>query len=47
VPNYAFRLYEAVFSVEPTDLWQFLYFITFLLYYLHHAVLFYMFANKL
>ncbi|KAI1718969.1 7 transmembrane receptor (rhodopsin family) domain-containing protein [Ditylenchus destructor] len=43
VPNYAFRLYEAVFNVEQTDLWQFLFFMTYLLYYLHHAVLFYMY----
>ena len=43
VPNYAFRLYEALFNVEQTHLWQLLYFFTFLLYYLHHAVLFYMY----
>ncbi|CAD5210571.1 unnamed protein product [Bursaphelenchus xylophilus] len=43
VPNYAFRLYEAVFNVEQTALWQFLFFTTYLLYYLHHAVLFYMY----
>ncbi|CAK5076341.1 unnamed protein product [Meloidogyne enterolobii] len=38
VPNYAFRLYDALFNVEQTHLWLLLYFITFLLYYLHHAV---------
>nr|CAD2203033.1 unnamed protein product [Meloidogyne enterolobii] len=43
VPNYAFRLYDALFNVEQTHLWLLLYFITFLLYYLHHAVLFYMY----
>ncbi|KAH7722373.1 Protein F16C3.1 [Aphelenchoides avenae] len=43
VPNYAFRLYEAIFDVRPTHLWQFLFFMTYLLYYLHHAVLFYMY----
>ncbi|CAD5207404.1 unnamed protein product [Bursaphelenchus okinawaensis] len=43
VPNYAFRLYEAVFNVEQSALWQFLFFTTYLLYYLHHAVLFYMY----
>ncbi|KAL3088304.1 hypothetical protein niasHT_023864 [Heterodera trifolii] len=43
VPNYAFRLYEAVFDVQQTHLWQFAFFITYLLYYLHHAVLFYMY----
>uniref|UniRef100_A0A915ERY2 G-protein coupled receptors family 1 profile domain-containing protein n=1 Tax=Ditylenchus dipsaci TaxID=166011 RepID=A0A915ERY2_9BILA len=43
VPNYAFRLYEAVFIVEQTHFVQFMFFTTYLLYYLHHAVLFYMY----
>ncbi|KAI6241137.1 G-PROTEIN-RECEP-F1-2 domain-containing protein [Aphelenchoides fujianensis] len=43
VPNYMFRLYEAVFDVEQSHLWSFLFFMTYLLYYLHHAVLFYMY----
>jgi hypothetical protein len=43
VPNYVFRLYESVFDIQSTQLFQFLLFISFLLYYLHHAVLFYMY----
>lgn len=43
VPNYGFRLYQTAFEVEPSHLWLFLFFITYLLYYLHHAVLFYMY----
>ncbi|VDN58133.1 unnamed protein product [Dracunculus medinensis] len=42
VPNYVFRLYISIFN--PTSvLFQLIYFATFLLYYLHHAVLFYMY----
>uniref|UniRef100_A0A0M3HUD5 G_PROTEIN_RECEP_F1_2 domain-containing protein n=1 Tax=Ascaris lumbricoides TaxID=6252 RepID=A0A0M3HUD5_ASCLU len=42
VPNYGFRVYISIFN--PTSvLFQLLFFATFLLYYLHHAVLFYMY----
>ncbi|KAI6181406.1 G-PROTEIN-RECEP-F1-2 domain-containing protein [Aphelenchoides besseyi] len=43
VPNYTIRLYEAIFEVKPTHFWNFFVFMTYLLYYLHHAVLFYMY----
>ncbi|VDK47360.1 unnamed protein product [Anisakis simplex] len=42
VPNYAFRIYISIFN-PASVLFQLLFFTTFLLYYLHHAVLFYMY----
>uniref|UniRef100_A0A7E4ZZH8 G_PROTEIN_RECEP_F1_2 domain-containing protein n=1 Tax=Panagrellus redivivus TaxID=6233 RepID=A0A7E4ZZH8_PANRE len=44
VPNYACRLYETVFQIEQTRWWQFLVFMTYLLYYFHHATLFYVYV---
>ncbi|KAK0426641.1 hypothetical protein QR680_009820 [Steinernema hermaphroditum] len=42
VPNYAFRLWQEVFGTE-SPYFAFAFFLSFLLYYLHHAVLFYMY----
>jgi hypothetical protein len=44
MPNYAFRLYEAIFKVEQTQWWQFLFFMTYIFYYFHHATLFYVYV---
>jgi hypothetical protein len=44
MPNYAFRLYEAVFNIEQTQWWQFLFFMTYIFYYFHHATLFYVYV---
>ncbi|GMT30623.1 hypothetical protein PFISCL1PPCAC_21920, partial [Pristionchus fissidentatus] len=42
VPNYVFRIVDFLF--EPVGhLYSFLHYVTFLLYYLHHTVLFYMY----
>ncbi|CAJ0576011.1 unnamed protein product, partial [Mesorhabditis spiculigera] len=39
VPNYALRLYQEIFTTDP--LFHTVYFVSYLLYYFHHAVLFY------
>ncbi|KAE9554621.1 hypothetical protein FO519_002181 [Halicephalobus sp. NKZ332] len=44
MPNYGFRLYEAVFNVGESHWWQFLLFMTYILYYFHHATLFYVYV---